>query len=205
MNNDKYKILIIMGKSGAGKDTLARALTQALLESEMIVSCTTRPIRDNEQNGVDYHFLTHDEFAEQINNGEMIEATIFNDWCYGTSINNLSKDKLNIGVYNPQGVELLQSLDNIDTYVIYLNVKDKIRLLRCLEREEEPWVDEIIRRYGTDKEDFAEIDEMVKNGNSQGSIKIDLVLSNNYASMDDLVNITKDFLPEDWLNLKGNS
>ena len=96
MNNDKYKILIIMGKSGAGKDTLARALTQALLESEMIVSCTTRPIRDNEQNGVDYHFLTHDEFAEQINNGEMIEATIFNDWCYGTSINNLSKDKLNI-------------------------------------------------------------------------------------------------------------
>lgn len=205
MNNNKYKILIIMGKSGAGKDTLARALTQALPESEMIVSCTTRPIRDNEQNGVDYHFLTHDEFAEQINNGEMIEATIFNDWCYGTSINNLSKDKLNIGVYNPQGVELLQSLDNIDTYVIYLNVKDKIRLLRCLEREEEPWVDEIIRRYGTDKEDFAEIDEMVKNGNPQGLIKIDLVLSNNYASMDDLVNITKDLLPEDWLNPKGNS
>lgn len=194
-----------MGKSGAGKDTLTRALAHSLPNSEMIVSCTTRPIRDNEQNGVDYHFLTYDDFAEQINNGKMIEATIFNEWCYGTSIDNLSQNKINIGVYNPQGVELLQSLDNIETYVIYLNVKDKIRLLRCLEREEEPWVDEIIRRYGTDKEDFAEIDEMVKNGNSQGSIKIDLVLSNNYASMDYLVNIIKDSLSEDWLNLKGSS
>jgi hypothetical protein len=39
----------------------------------------------------------------------MLEATVFNNWCYGTSIKNLDKDALNIGVFNPEGVEILRS------------------------------------------------------------------------------------------------
>ena len=50
-----------------------------------IVSYTTRPKRENEREGIDYHYITNDEFSEKILNGDMLEATYFNHWHYGTS------------------------------------------------------------------------------------------------------------------------
>ena len=85
----------------------------------------------------------------------MIEATVFNTWCYGTSIKNLNSNKLNIGVFNPEGVEILQESKDIDLTVVYIIAKDKVRLLRQLNREENPDCDEIIRRYTTDAIDLA--------------------------------------------------
>ena len=60
LNIDKYTIIAIMGKAGAGKDTLLKTLlhTAPFDTANPIISCTTRPIRDYEQDGVDYHFLT---------------------------------------------------------------------------------------------------------------------------------------------------
>ena len=87
----------------------------------------------------------------------MLEATVFNDWCYGTSIRNLDKNCLNIGVFNPEGVEILQSAKNVDIEVAYIIADDKVRLLRQLNREEHPNCDEIVRRFGTDKKDFSDI------------------------------------------------
>ena len=62
---NKYTIIAIMGKSGSGKDTLCKALFKepAFLDANLIVSCTTRPIRDYETDGIDYHFLTTEEFT----------------------------------------------------------------------------------------------------------------------------------------------
>jgi len=60
----------------------------------------------------------------------MLEATVFNDWCYGTSLENLSKDKINIGVFNPEGVELLRNNENINLTLIYIEANDKDRLIR---------------------------------------------------------------------------
>ena len=85
----------------------------------------------------------------------MLEATIFNNWCYGTSLKSLDKNAINVGVFNPEGVEILQSNPEIDIDVIYITAKDKVRLLRQLQREDNPDCDEIVRRYGTDKKDFA--------------------------------------------------
>ena len=152
-------ILAIMGKAGSGKDTLLKALLKepAFKDSASpIISCTTRPIRENEQDGVDYHFLTHEQFTDQIVNGEMLEATVFNDWCYGTSMANLAKDKLNIGVFNPEGVELLRSNPDVNLTLIYIEANDKDRLMRQLMRENNPDVHEIIRRYSADEMDFSE-------------------------------------------------
>lgn len=53
-------IVAICGKSGAGKDTIAKHLIKMNPEWHAIVSCTTRPIRENETNGVDYYFLTRE-------------------------------------------------------------------------------------------------------------------------------------------------
>lgn len=154
---NQYKILAIMGKAGSGKDTLLHALLKepVFADAKPIVSCTTRPIRDYEKDGVDYHFLTVDEFQNKVLNEDMIEATIFNNWCYGTAFSNLDKDKLNIGVFNPEGVEQLRyNKDTIKLTLFYVEAEDKVRLLRQLNREEDPDCHEIIRRFGTDEIDF---------------------------------------------------
>ena len=156
MENTRIKLLAIMGKAGSGKDTiLNKIISKNLIPNAVpIVSCTTRPMRDYEKDGKDYHFLTNDEFTQAIFNDEMLEAKVFNEWCYGTRKNDLDPNKINIGVYNPEGVTDLSTNPNIDLCVFYILATDKTRLLRQLNREKDPNVHEIIRRYGTDEADF---------------------------------------------------
>lgn len=152
-----YNIIAIMGKAGSGKDTLLKALLQELTFTNIarpIISCTTRPIREGEVDGVDYHYLTKEQFTDQVLNGDMLEATVFNNWCYGTSLTNLSQNHLNIGVFNPEGVEILRDNKHINLFVIYIQADDKTRLLRQLNREGNPDCHEIVRRFGTDETDF---------------------------------------------------
>jgi guanylate kinase len=151
-----FNISAIMGKAGSGKDTLQNELVKQIPNSFPIISCTTRPIRDNEQDGVNYHYLTVEQFTDQLLNNEMLESTEFNNWFYGTSFKNLSTTGLNIGVYNPTGVEILRADPRINLTVIYLMANDKVRLLRQLNREENPDCHEIIRRFSADEEDFTE-------------------------------------------------
>ena len=154
----KYKIIAIMGKAGSGKDTLQKALLKEpeFKDAKPIISCTTRPIRDYEKDGVDYHFITVEEFTDQLLNNEMLEANVFNNWHYGTSINNLDPKNINIGVFNPEGCEVLRENKDVQLSIIYIEATDKTRLLRQLNREVDPDCAEIVRRYGTDEVDFDE-------------------------------------------------
>ena len=184
----KYKIIAVMGQAGAGKDSFVNAIIKGnyLSLAKPIISCTTRPIRENEQDGVNYHYLTNEEFAEQVVNGEMLEATVFNNWCYGTSTKNLDKNAINLGVFNPEGVEILRGYDNIDLIVIYIVADDKVRLLRQLNREEHPDCNEIVRRFGTDKQDFRET--------RINSISPDFVIENNGEQ--DIDTLARNFIAE---------
>lgn len=146
-----------MGAAGAGKDAVLKALMAQAPHFHEIISCTTRPPREGEVDGVNYHFLSHDDFAEQINQGKMMEVTIFRDWCYGTSFDNLVSDKINIGIFNPSGVAMLMDDTEIDVFPVWIQASDKTRLLRQLNREHNPDVKEIVRRFTTDEEDFSDI------------------------------------------------
>lgn len=154
-------IVCLIGKSAAGKDSIALLLSRRP-GWHNVVSCTTRPKRDYEQEGVHYFFLTPTEFAEKILNGDMIEATCFNDWHYGTTKESLM-DGINVGVWNPEGYACLVETVRYDPDIVllpyYVKCKDKTRLLRSLNREEDPDVREIVRRFQTDEKDFEWIDQ----------------------------------------------
>ncbi len=99
---EKIKIVALVGKSGAGKDYYAKKLIKENLNTmHFIVSSTTRPKRDYEIEGVDYHFLSEKEFAA----ARFLETASFNGWHYGTRYEDLDPDRINIGVFNPTGLK----------------------------------------------------------------------------------------------------
>lgn len=172
----KYKIIALIGEAGSGKDRVMKeVLAAAPTAFNEIISCTTRPPREGEVDGVNYFFIDAEEFAYKVLNYEMIEATSFNDWFYGTSYDTLRSDVPNIGVFNADGIRALQGRPDIDLTVYRVICSDKIRLLRQLNREEHPNVDEIIRRYKTDKDDFYDLEfEYIE---LQNEINLDLPLA----------------------------
>jgi len=76
-------LCVVSGPSGSGKTTLCRAAT-AVEPAYYTVSCTTRPQRPGEENGRDYFFVTEDEFAQRIANGEFLEHARVYGRGYGT-------------------------------------------------------------------------------------------------------------------------
>lgn len=77
-----YPVLIVIsGPSGVGKDTIARLLLAKQDSFSFVVTATTRIPRESEVHGRDYIFLSHDEFAEMIEGGELLEwAVVYNDY-----------------------------------------------------------------------------------------------------------------------------
>lgn len=151
------KVIAFFGPSSSGKDTLVKIAATQPNVSE-IVSCTTRPKRDYEKEGIDYYFLTTEQFTEKVLNGSMLEATEFRNWFYGTPFEALKEDKINIGVFNKSGVESLLENPALDVTPILIACEDKLRLQRSLNREINPDCEEICRRFLADKKDFEEID-----------------------------------------------
>jgi guanylate kinase len=81
---DRGLLVVISGPSGVGKTTIARAV-QERFDALFSVSATTRPRSDQEEDGVDYHFVDEDEFRSMIKNGELLEsAQVFGRHRYGT-------------------------------------------------------------------------------------------------------------------------
>lgn len=135
--NKKYKLIALIGKAGSGKDTIMKEILKWFGPCfHEIISCTTRTPRDYEIEGVNYHFLTLEDFTKKVANGEMLESTEFNGWFYGTSLDALSEDDINIGVFNPAGIRSIIKNPNIDMRVFYIIANDKTRLLRQLNRED---------------------------------------------------------------------
>lgn len=153
------KVIAICGKSGAGKDSILREIISQKPEWKEIVSHTTRPRREYEIEGEDYYFVSDKDFQNMCDNGDMLEYTEFNTWHYGTARSSLAPNTINVGVFNPEGLRHLMAYNGLEVIPIYIVADDKVRLKRCLDRELKPDVAEIIRRYGTDEEDFKDIFE----------------------------------------------
>lgn len=153
-----YNIIALIGEAGSGKDRIMKEVLASNPSLHEIISCTSRPMREGEVNGVNYFYYTRQEFEDKYFNGEMLESCVFNNWFYGTSYDSVKKDCINIGVFNPEGIKSLIRRKDCNLCVFWIRTDDKTRLLRQLNREEHPDVEEIIRRYSTDKKDFFDLE-----------------------------------------------
>jgi guanylate kinase len=77
-------LLVLSSPSGGGKTSIARSLLQARDDLAYSVSATTRPCREGERDGVDYHFLSRDEFLRKVDAGEFLESATYAGHLYGT-------------------------------------------------------------------------------------------------------------------------
>ena len=74
-------LIVISGPSGVGKDTVIKRMKARSLPFHFVITATTRPPRKEEYHGVDYFFITKDEFAEMIELGRLLEyAIVYNDY-----------------------------------------------------------------------------------------------------------------------------
>ena len=160
------KIYYMMGKSSSGKDTLYKEVLKALPKLKTLVLYTTRPIREGEQEGIEYHFVTDEELERFEKAGKIIEErtydTVYGAWKYATiedgQINLAAYDYLVIGTLGSYaGMKKCYGAENL--VPIYIEVEDGERLSRALSRErqqEQPKYEEMCRRFLADQKDFSE-------------------------------------------------
>ncbi len=153
-----------MGKSSTGKDTIYKHLLEKI-DLKRVVLYTTRPIREHEKDGIEYHFCTREKKEAFEKAGKIIEQrtyqTIHGPWDYFTvddgSIDLSKWDYLMIGTL--EAYESLCSYYTKDKIVpIYIEVEDGLRLSRALDRErqqQEPKYEEMCRRFLGDAKDFS--------------------------------------------------
>ena len=160
------KIFCLMGKSSSGKDTVYKKIMEENpLSLNIIVPCTTRPIRTGETHGVDYFFYTTRAMEELQAAGKIIELRSYNTvhgvWNYFTADDgqiDLSRNNyLMIGTL--ESYMKMQEYFGADALVpLYIYVDDGVRLQRALTREQlqaEPKYAEMCRRFLADEKDFS--------------------------------------------------
>lgn len=161
------KIFCIMGKSGAGKDTLLKEINKDIdLGLKTIVLYTTRPKRSNETHGIEYYFIDEERLQEYDKKGKIIELreyyTINGKWCYGT----IDDGQIDLDRNNYIIIVTLEAYNSLRNYFgedkiipLYITLDDGVRLDRALKRERsqrEPNYNELCRRFLADSEDFSE-------------------------------------------------
>ena len=191
--SNKNIIVAILSKSAAGKDTIARYLSSQGFK--YVVSTTSRPMRSNETNHEDYHFVTYDEFVKKLNNHEFIEYRNYNTiqenknvtWHYGIESNEIDLTKQShVCVVDIVGLKDLEKHFGNKILSIYLDVDEKSRRTRAIARDRNFEEAEWIRRNADDDIKFEKIGDnatMVKNYNLDECIEEILLEIENYKTM----------------------
>lgn len=155
-----------MGKSATGKDTLYKeVLKKKDLGIKPVISYTTRPIREGEKDGVEYHFVGKHTYETLKREGKVVEYRDYNTvhgvWSYFTVEDSQFQGKENVLLINTlEGYEQIVSYFGKSRVIpLYIEIEDGIRLSRALRREQtqkEPKYQELCRRFLADSEDFSE-------------------------------------------------
>ena len=156
-------IIVLVGKTASGKTTVANELCKHH-GYKRIITYTTRPMRENEVQDVDYHFISDEQFNKMVENNEFTEYKRYNTahgvWSYGSiiTLEQEYSDDCYVIILTPQGLKDLSK--KISRYIaFYLNVDFKTQLERLKKRGDEE--QQIIKRLKNDAKDFKNVVDIV--------------------------------------------
>lgn len=149
-------MIALLGESASGKTTLEKMLNERL-KLNRIISYSTRSIRDNEINNVDYHFISDEEFENKLTNDDFAEHQCFNGWKYGIDKSDCTNDK--ICIVTPSGLKQLKEKENLNIISIYIKSDKLIRIDRGYDRNDNRI--EMLRRIKADEIDFENVEDNV--------------------------------------------
>jgi len=156
-SKEKREKLIVLGKSGSGKDFLVRKLVEKGLV--VCLKTTTRPQRKHEIQWVTYEFVADWTFKERIENGEFLCYQTFNVtpegrdpeiWYYG--ITKAEFERAQVFIMTPEEFKCIDVETRKGCFVVYLDIDRETREFRILKREDKN--DSVQRRLDADELDF---------------------------------------------------
>ena len=162
-------MIVLVGESASGKSSIEKNLVDNY-GYKKIVSYTTRQPRQGEVDGIDYHYISENQFIKLQNEGYFAEVGEYNGWHYGTAKNDCISDK--VAVVTQHGLRQLAKIPNLDIHAFYINVPRRDRLIKILQRGDN--IEEAYRRSLSDVGQFDgisdEVDYIISNENYTKSI-----------------------------------
>jgi guanylate kinase len=153
-------LIVISGPSGVGKDTVIQRMKERNLPIHFVVTAATRPPRPNEVHGKDYFFYTHDEFAEMIEKGELLEyAIVYNDYKgipKAQVSDALASGKDVIMRLDVQGAATIRKLCP-DALMIFLTVQDEDEMVRRLQERKTETPEGLKLRIATARQEMTQV------------------------------------------------
>lgn len=168
----KGAILVISGPSGCGKSTLLKEIYKNIPNYYFSISTTTRALRGEEEDGVDYHFVSQEEFEKNIKDDKFLEyAKVHNNY-YGTMLEPITKalndGKLVIFDIDVQGHRILRKkLDKLITSVFITTPTLKILEQRLIARDTDSaeMIQKRVQNAKVEIESFTDYDYLIVNDN----------------------------------------
>lgn len=181
-------LVILSGVSGAGKDTIKKELIKRMDDVISLPSFTSRKPREGEEEGVQYHFVTKEEFEKKIKNDEFYEYDVHHENYYGTS-RKLMNEKISSGKIIVKDIEvngtenLIKMLKNDTKLVpIFLKVEKEELRKRLIERGDNLSDAEIELRLGRLEYEESKIglyDYVIKNDDFEKTVQILMAIIEN--------------------------
>tara|TARA_B100001063_G_scaffold231414_1_gene245519 strand:+ start:2746 stop:3363 length:618 start_codon:yes stop_codon:yes gene_type:complete len=204
ISEKKGAILILSGPSGCGKSTLLKEVYKEINDYYFSISTTTREPRVGEANGVDYFFVSKEEFEQDIKDDNFLEYASVHGNYYGTSLKPINKaleeKKLVIFDIDIQGHELVRNkLDSIVTSVFITTPSLKVLEDRLNSRntDEKVVIENRIKNAKTEVEYFRDYDYLIINDNLEEASKQLVSIANITRVKTKLFN--KDMIVSSWL------
>ena len=178
ISEKKGAILIISGPSGCGKSTLLKEVYKEISDYYFSISTTTREPRVGEENGVDYFFVTKEEFEKDIANDDFLEYALVHGNYYGTSLKPINKaleeSKLVIFDIDVQGHEIVRNkLDSIVTSVFITtpNLNELENRLTSRNTDSSEIIEKRVKNAKIEVDYFQDYDYLIINDNLELAAK----------------------------------
>ena len=127
-------LLVLTGKTASGKDTIMSRLLVKYPQIKRVVTTTSRPPRQNEQDGVDYHFISKEDFRKKIDQGVFLEYVEYGGNLYGTEKNELKTVSGQDLIWRIDPSRAGRIKDTLPAIVIYVTTDNDVVLQRLKKR-----------------------------------------------------------------------